>query len=150
MRKSRPGLTRREALARAAGAVGVAGVAAWGTSGSLRPAAAATGAVRSAYPKGVRPTKLYVVDEGSLSTPERVLAATLQGQVARARNGSGEAAGIYLNVPSVGYGVWLDDLAARYGVSLEPVDDVWALVDKLPDPARQRRPGRHLRAVPAG
>jgi GxGYxYP putative glycoside hydrolase C-terminal domain/GxGYxY sequence motif in domain of unknown function N-terminal len=131
MRRSRRGLTRREALARATGvAMGAAGAAAWGTSHTARPAVAAPDRARPAFPKGVRPTRLYVVDEGALTYEERVMTATLQGQVARLRPGRGGASGIYLNVPGVGYGVWLDDLATRYGVDLEAVTDVWALVDR--------------------
>lgn len=141
----RPGMSRREALGRAAW--GAAGAAALGTGvAQAGPAAAGptaggawalpAGANQSSetlYPKGVRPTKLYVIPEGSLNAEQRVLAATLQGQLARRSRGATdqEVPGIYLDVPGVGYPVWLADLVDRYDIELVPVDDLWSLVDRF-------------------
>jgi hypothetical protein len=147
----RPGMSRRQALGRAAwGAAGAAGAAVWGAAGVSQSGAAAaagpTATTRSApgasqasealYPKGVRPTRLYVLGEGSLTAEERVLAGTLQGQLARRSRGGpdGEVPGLYLDVPGVGYPVWLADLAERYAIELIPVPDVWTLVDRFTDP----------------
>jgi hypothetical protein len=147
----RPGMSRREALGRAAwGAAGAAalgaGVADAGPA-AAGPAAAdpgpagpageamlssATQAPDALYPKGVRPTLLYVIPEGSLTAEERVLAGTLQGQLARRSRGeSDEVPGIYLDVPGVGYPVWLADLAQRYGIELIPAGSLWSLVDRF-------------------
>jgi hypothetical protein len=60
---------------------------------------------------------------------ERVLVATLQGQVAR-RPTNNVAEGIYV-VADGGYRVWLTDLAERHGVDVADVDSVWALVDRF-------------------
>lgn len=88
--------------------------------------ATATAAGSAAYPKGVQPTTLHVLPEGAVGPADSVLAATLQGQLARR-----SSEGIYLNIPGLGYGVWLDDLASRYGVQLVPATDVWALVERF-------------------
>ena len=96
------------------------------------PAAHAAGPL---YPKGVRPTRLHVLAESGLTFGDRVLAATLQGQLAR--RGS---EGIYLDLPSLGYGVWLRELADRHGVDLLPATDVWSLVDRFSSGLR----GYHL------
>jgi putative glycoside hydrolase with GxGYxYP motif/GxGYxY motif-containing protein len=101
------------------------GTAALSTAGGLLGTGTAH-AARELYPKGVRPTTLHVLPESGLSFGDRVLAATLQGQLAR----SGSE-GIYLNLPTLGYGVWLRDLADRYGVGLTPAQDVWSLVDRF-------------------
>ncbi|MEQ7008594.1 GxGYxYP domain-containing protein [Actinopolymorpha sp. B17G11] len=141
----RPGMSRRQALGRAAW--GAAGAAVWGATGVSQagPAAAAAptgtallapGAQQAAdalYPKGVRPTRLYVIGEGALRPEERVLAGTLQGQLARRCRGGtdNDVPGIYLDVPGVGYPVWLADLAERYDIELIPVNDLWTLVDRF-------------------
>ncbi|TDO52727.1 GxGYxY motif-containing protein [Kribbella sp. VKM Ac-2527] len=76
----------------------------------------------TAYPKGVRPRILNVFDENSLSPAERTLATTLQGLLARR-----SSEGIYLDIPSLGYHIWLDDLIKRYGVRTQP-GDLWKTV----------------------
>ena len=148
MSERRPGFSRRQALRGAA--FGAAGAAVWSAAGlDPAPAAAAPVAEGSApnpaggagssgalYPKGVRPSTLYVVEESGLSAPERVLLATLQGQLARRRPSSGEVPGIYVNVPGIGYAVWLDDLATRYGIELVTGHGVWDLVDRFGAPGR--------------
>ncbi len=99
----------------------------------MAPAAGGTGAAMPYYPKGVRPTTLHVVEEAGLTAPERVLLSTLQGQLARrppSRPG-GAAPGIYVDIPTIGYQVWLDDLAARYGIDLVRGEGVWDLVDRF-------------------
>lgn len=83
-------------------------------------------AVRSTYPKGARPTALHVLPRAGLDVADAVVAATLQGLLAR-RTGEG----IYLDLPGLGYAVWLRDLSDRYGVPLRPATDVWALVDRF-------------------
>ena len=83
-------------------------------------------AARSAYPKGARPTALHVLPRAELDPADAVLAATLQGLLAR-RTGEG----IYLELPGLGYAVWLRELADRYGVRLRPATDVWELVDRF-------------------
>lgn len=80
----------------------------------------------TAYPKGARPTALHVLPRAGLDTADAVLAATLQGLLAR-RPGEG----IYLEMAGLGYGVWLQDLADRYVVPLRPATDVWDLVDRF-------------------
>jgi hypothetical protein len=111
-------LTRRTALGLTAG-VGL---------GSLAPSFAfgeSTSAVQaSPYPKGLRPRVLNVFDEEALTPPERTLATTLQGLMARR---SGES--LYLNLPSLGYQYWLDDLVSRYGVRTR-TGDLWKTVGR--------------------
>lgn len=111
--------SRRHALGLGAG-LGILGLGALGT-GPLGGTAAAT--TTSSYPKGARPRLLNVLQESSLSPAELTLATTLQGQLAR-RGGEG----IYLDIPSLGYHFWLDDLADRYGVRTRPATDLWKLV----------------------
>ncbi|HEY6738823.1 MAG TPA: GxGYxYP domain-containing protein [Actinopolymorphaceae bacterium] len=82
---------------------------------------------RASYPKGRRPEVLFTLQRDELSAEEQVLAATLQGRLARSRG----PAGIYLNVPGIGYGVWLDDLADRHGVDVREGDGVWPLVARF-------------------
>ncbi len=125
------------------GTAGAAGLAAWGVPGWLRPTPAAAAEQTSSgalYPKGIRPSKLYVLAEGTLTYEERVLVATLQGQLARRSSNAGEAPGIYLDIPGIGYAVWLADLADRYGVELVPSDGVWSLVDRFRQPGSYGRP----------
>ena len=101
-------LTRRRALGLTAG-LGLGSLTpsfAFGTSASPGPQ----------YPKGQQPRLLNVLTEDSLSPAERTLATTLQGLMARS---GGES--LYLNIPSLGYQFWLDDLVARYGVVPAPV-----------------------------
>jgi hypothetical protein len=83
----------------------------------------------SLFPKGVRPTRLHAIPESSLSRVERVLVATLQGQVAR-RPANGPPEGIYVDAGS-GYQVWLADLAARHDVEVVAADSAWAIVDRF-------------------
>lgn len=104
-------LTRRTALGLGAGLGAGLGLT------SLTPAHASAGA--AAYPKGERPRLLNVLQESALSPAELTLATTLQGQLAR-RGGEG----LYLDLPSLGYRYWLDDLRARYGVRTQP-GDLW-------------------------
>lgn len=129
----RPGLSRRAALRRVAWAA--VGAAALSTADLSHPtiAAARPPQERGWYPKGVRPTRLYVVEESALSSAERVLVATLQGQLARRRQPDGSAPGIYVTIPGVGYEVWLADLADRYGIPLTHGDGVRDLLDRFAD-----------------
>jgi len=109
--------TRRRALGLTAG-LGLGSLApsfAFGDTTSVAPSS-------SAYPKGRRPRLLTVFDEGSLSSAERTLATTLQGLLARR---GGES--LYLNIPSLGYQHWLDDLVSRYGVHTR-TGDLWKTV----------------------
>ncbi|MFC9691649.1 GxGYxYP domain-containing protein [Kribbella sp. NPDC056951] len=106
-------LSRRAALGLGAGVGFGLGL------GSAVPASA-TGA--SAYPKGQRPRLLTVLDENSLTLPERTLATTLQGLLARRGPET-----LYLNLPSLGYQFWLDDLVTRYGVRTQE-SDLWTTV----------------------
>ncbi|MFF0342093.1 GxGYxYP domain-containing protein [Kribbella sp. NPDC004875] len=107
-------LTRRRALGLTAG-LGLAAAA----SPSLALAAAP-----SPYPKGQRPRLLNVFAEDSLSTAERTLATTLQGLMARRGSES-----LYLNLPTLGYQHWLDDLVSRYGV-VARAGDLWKTVSR--------------------
>ena len=109
-------LTRRRALGLTAG-LGL---------GSLAPSFAfgASPSVRPSYPKGQRPRLLNVLTEDSLSPAERTLATTLQGLMARR---GGES--LYLNIPSLGYQFWLDDLVSRYGVRTR-TGDLWKTVSR--------------------
>ncbi|GAA5003607.1 hypothetical protein GCM10023317_37310 [Actinopolymorpha pittospori] len=120
-------MSRRQALGGLAVAAGL-GAAGW-TAADLAMPRAASAAPTSLFPKGVRPTRLHVVAESALSQPERILVATLQGQLARRRPTGGEVPGIYVDVPGVGYEVWLADLADRYGIDLVEADGAWDLVD---------------------
>lgn len=104
-------LTRRHALALGAAAAGAVGMSS--------SASASAAAPLSAYPKGSRPRLLNVLQESALSPAERTLATTLQGHLAR-RGGEG----LYLDIPSLGYHFWLDDLTTRYGVRAQP-GDLW-------------------------
>ncbi|TCC22035.1 GxGYxYP domain-containing protein [Kribbella speibonae] len=79
---------------------------------------------RSAYPKGQRPRMLNVFDESTLSLPERTLATTLQGLMARR---GGES--LYLNLPTLGYQHWLDGLVSQYGVRTR-TGDLWKTVQR--------------------
>ncbi|WP_405067973.1 GxGYxYP family putative glycoside hydrolase [Kribbella sp. NBC_01510] len=109
-------LTRRRALGLTAG-LGLGSLApsfAFGTSASPGPQ----------YPKGQRPRLLNVLTEDSLSPAERTLATTLQGLMARR---GGES--LYLNIPSLGYQFWLDDLVSRYGVRTR-TGDLWKTVSR--------------------
>jgi hypothetical protein len=115
----RPLFTRRQAIGVGAAGLGALGLGALGTS----PASAAPAA--SAYPKGIRPSTLHVLQESSLSPAELTLATTLQGQFAR--HGS---EGLYLDIPSLGYHLWLNDLIDRYDVRTQPADDLWKLVGR--------------------
>jgi hypothetical protein len=67
---------------------------------------------------------LNVLAEDSLSPTERTLATTLQGLLA----GRGSET-LYLNIPSLGYQIWLDDLVSRYGVHARP-GDLWKTVSR--------------------
>lgn len=124
----RKDISRRRALTGLA-----AGVVAVGASGALPTtnATAATGrrAPWRQYPKGVRPSEIHVVNEADLGPLERVLAATLQGQLARSADDTGPA--IYLRVPGAGYEIWLDELAKRYGIPVREASGVWELVDRF-------------------
>ncbi|RZT13522.1 GxGYxY motif-containing protein [Kribbella sp. VKM Ac-2569] len=113
-------LSRRSALGLTAGL----GLAATVSRQSPSGAASATSAYPSAYPKGQRPRVLNVFAEDSLSLPERTLATTLQGLMARR---GGES--LYLNLPTLGYQHWLDDLVSRYGVQVRP-GDLWKTVKR--------------------
>ena len=109
-------LTRRRALGLTAG-LGLGSLApsfAFGTSAAPGPQ----------YPKGQRPRLLNVLTEDSLSPAERTLATTLQGLMARR---GGES--LYLNIPSLGYQFWLDDLVSRYGVRTR-TGDLWKTVSR--------------------
>ncbi|WP_350274626.1 GxGYxYP domain-containing protein [Kribbella sp. HUAS MG21] len=110
--------SRRTALGLTAGL----GLAAAGAA-PARALGAAPAAV-SPYPKGQRPRLLNVFDENTLSLPERTLATTLQGLMARR---GGES--LYLNLPTLGYQYWLDDLVSRYGVAVRP-GDLWKTVGR--------------------
>ncbi|TDD28833.1 hypothetical protein E1218_06210 [Kribbella turkmenica] len=111
-------LTRRHALGLTAG-LGL------GSLASSLPAHSTASAGRlSAYPKGQRPQLLNVLDESSLNSAERTLATTLQGLMARRG-----AESLYLNIPSLGYQFWLDDLISRYGVRTRP-GDLWKTVSR--------------------
>ncbi|MEU8226815.1 GxGYxYP domain-containing protein [Kribbella sp. NPDC048915] len=112
--------SRRRALGLTAGLGLAATVAPSLSSSSLAFAAPAP----SAYPKGARPQVLNVFTESTLSLPERTLATTLQGLMARRRGDS-----LYLNLPGLGYQFWLDDLVARYGVRTRP-GDLWKTVQR--------------------
>ncbi|MEU4195907.1 GxGYxYP domain-containing protein [Kribbella sp. NPDC026611] len=115
--------SRRHALGLAA----AAGLGAGGWSASSTSASAASLAISgpaSAYPKGRRPRLLNVLLEDSLSPAERTLATTLQGLMARR---GGES--IYLNLLSLGYQHWLDDLISRYGVQAQ-TGDLWKTVKR--------------------
>ena len=116
-------LTRRRALGLTAG-LGL---------GSLAPSFASRGRssprparllAESAYPKGQRPRLLSVLAEDSLSPAERTLATTLQGLLARRGSET-----LYLNIPSLGYQIWLDDLVSRYGVHAR-TGDLWKTVSR--------------------
>lgn len=72
----------------------------------------------------MRPRVLNVLQESALSPAELTLATTLQGQLAR--TGS---EGLYLDIPSLGYRLWLDDLADRYGVRVRP-GDLWKTLEQ--------------------
>ncbi|MFG1628816.1 GxGYxYP domain-containing protein [Kribbella sp. NPDC049227] len=111
-------LTRRHALGLTAGL----GLASLAPSVAVPSFAAASAA--SAYPKGQRPRLVNVLTEDSLSPAERTLATTLQGLLARR---GGES--LYLNIPSLGYQLWLDDLVSRYGVRTRP-GDLWTTVTR--------------------
>jgi putative glycoside hydrolase with GxGYxYP motif/GxGYxY motif-containing protein len=111
-------LTRRHALGLTAGL----GLASLAPSISLPSVASAASA--GAYPKGARPRVLNVLTEDSLSAAERMLATTLQGLLARR---GGES--LYLNIPSLGYQFWLDDLVSQYGVRTRP-GDLWTTVTR--------------------
>lgn len=134
------GVSRRRALrALAAGVVGgrVAATAS-PASASTPTAFRASGErpprpsprVRAGLPKGVRPSVVHVVAESALTPEEQVLIATLQGRLARAPGARGPA--IYLDLPGVGYEVWLNDLADRYGIPVRRVDDPWLLLEESP------------------
>ncbi|MFC5263490.1 GxGYxYP domain-containing protein [Kribbella qitaiheensis] len=114
--------TRRHALGLGAAAVGALGL----NSVSLNSTAVAASASAAAggYPKGSRPRVLNVLQESALSPAELTLATTLQGQLAR--TGS---EGLYLDIPSLGYRLWLDDLADRYGVRVGP-GDLWKTLEQ--------------------
>ncbi len=107
-------LSRRSALGLTAG-LGLAAT----VSPSLAFGAAPT---QSAYPKGQRPQVLNVFAEDTLSLPERTLATTLQGLMARR---GGES--LYLNLPTLGYQHWLDGLVSQYGVRTRP-GNLWNTV----------------------
>jgi len=109
-------LSRRHALGLTAG-LGLAATVSPSLAFGAAPAP-------SAYPKGQRPQLLNVFDESSLSLPERTLATTLQGLLARR---GGES--LYLNLPGLGYQHWLDDLVARYGVRAR-TGDLWKTVSR--------------------
>ncbi|MET9316484.1 GxGYxYP domain-containing protein [Kribbella sp. NPDC003505] len=109
-------LSRRHALGLTAG-LGLAAAVSPSLAFGAAPAP-------SAYPKGQRPQVLNVFDESSLSLPERTLATTLQGLLARR---GGES--LYLNLPGLGYQHWLDDLVARYGVRAR-TGDLWNTVNR--------------------
>jgi hypothetical protein len=82
----------------------------------------AFGASTAPYPKGQRPRVLNVLNEDSLSPAERTLATTLQGLMARR---GGES--LYLNLPTLGYQHWLDELVSQYGVRTR-TEDLWITV----------------------
>ncbi|TWD72391.1 GxGYxY motif-containing protein [Kribbella amoyensis] len=115
-----PRLTRRHALGLGA-ALGLTALTQTAPSTAF-----ATGATAAAagYPKGLKPRLLTVFDESTLSLPERTLATTLQGLLARTGT-----EGLYLNLPSLGYNLWLGDLADRYGVRLQ-TGDLWKLLGR--------------------
>ena len=113
-------LTRRRALGLTAG-LGLGSLAPSFASASASPGPAAA---QSAYPKGQRPRLLNVLTEDSLSPAERTLATTLQGLMARRGSES-----LYLNIPSLGYQFWLDDLVSRYGVRTH-TGDLWKTVSR--------------------
>ncbi|MGW0231063.1 GxGYxYP domain-containing protein [Actinopolymorpha singaporensis] len=137
MTEARSGISRRQAMSRMAWAG--AGVLGLGAVDLARPPSAqAAGGSRSLFPKGVRPTRLHAVREGALSPAERVLVATLQGQLARPRPYSGTE-GIYVDVPGVGYPVWLADLADRYDVEVVEAAGAWELVDRFARPGTAGR-----------
>jgi hypothetical protein len=111
-------LTRRSALGLTAGL----GLSSLAPSFALPAAASGAAATVSSYPKGRPPRLLSVLLEDSLSPAERTLATTLQGLLARRGSET-----LYLNIPSLGYQIWLDDLVARYGVQTRP-GDLWKTV----------------------
>jgi hypothetical protein len=113
-------LSRRRALGLTAGL----GLGALSPSLAFGESSSVTASDLSAYPKGRRPQVLNVLVEDSLSPAERTLATTLQGLMARR---GGES--LYLNIPSLGYQHWLDDLVARYGVRTR-TGDLWKTVGR--------------------
>ncbi|WP_152361619.1 GxGYxYP domain-containing protein [Microlunatus speluncae] len=122
-----PRIPRRQAL----GALSAAAVAA-SAVGAQWPVPAAAESPRSPYPKGIRPTELFVVDRAGLSDDEAIMIATLQGLLARPDGGRRQGPAIYLDLPN-GYRFWLDDLTERYDLPATRADDPWALVDRFAD-----------------
>ncbi|TCO21241.1 GxGYxY motif-containing protein [Kribbella steppae] len=117
-------LTRRHALGLTAG-LGLGSLApSFALPAAASSSASSFTAASSAYPKGQRPRLLSVLAEDSLSPAERTLATTLQGLLARRGNET-----LYLNIPSLGYQIWLDDLVSRYGVHARP-GDLWKTVSR--------------------
>jgi len=114
-------LTRRHALGLTAGLGLSPLIPSFAVAGSASAASAPAPTV-SSYPKGQRPRLLNVFAEDSLSPAERTLATTLQGLLARRGSET-----LYLNLPSLGYQIWLDDLVSRYGVRTRP-GDLWKTV----------------------
>jgi len=108
-------ITRRQTLALGA-ALGATALFSQSPTAGAAPAS-------SRYPKGIRPTTLYVLPENTLTRQELTLATTLQGQLAR-RTGTN----LYLDIPSLGYHLWLEDLVERYGVRTQPAVPLWDLV----------------------
>jgi hypothetical protein len=120
----RPLFTRRQAIGVGAADLGALGLGALGTS----PASATPAA--SAYPKGIRPSTLHVLQESALSPAELTLATTLQGTTLQGQFARSGSKGLYLDIPSLGYHLWLNDLIDRYDVRARPADDLWKLVGR--------------------
>ncbi len=74
--------------------------------------------------KARRPTRLFVIPLDAMNAEEKVMIATLQGNVARLSEEQ-----IWIDQQAGGYPIWLNDLATNYGVTLTSVTDPWTLVE---------------------
>ncbi len=122
-----PPIPRRQAL----GALSTAAVAV-GMVGAQEPVHAEAAPPKSPYPKGMRPTELFVVDRAGLTDDEAIMIATLQGLLARPGHGRTEGSAIYFDLAN-GYQLWLADLTERYDLPATPADGPWRLVDRFAD-----------------
>lgn len=123
-----------------------AAVATAATAGSM---AAPTGAAhaegragRRYFPQGGSFDRLRVINADALDPAEGVLAATLQGLVARAPRQHPllppGAPRVYISTSDASpTSLWLDDLQQEHGVEVDAVDSVWDLLARY-----RKRPGR--------